>query len=179
MTEQTTTTADPDLHTDPDAPVIETGKEGIREPTPYEKKLRTEAANRRREAEDLKKRLDTELPALTAKHEAEKAALQSEADQRVIRAELKALAAKEGMVDLDGLKLADLSKVKLTENGDVEGATELFAALKKDKPYLFGAAQGNSSTQAAPPPKSTEVFDARTARPEDVARRRQELTKGR
>lgn len=78
-------------------------------------------------------------------------AAQSAADQRVIRAELKTLALKAGMVDLDGLKLADLSTVKLDDKGEVEGAQALIDALKKAKPYLFGT-PGNSSTPGTPPP---------------------------
>lgn len=75
---------------------------------------------------------------------------QTVADQRVIRAELKAAALKAGMVDLDGLKLADLSKVKLNDEGEVEGADELMEAMKKAKPYLFGEP---SSSNGAKPPK--------------------------
>jgi hypothetical protein len=72
------------------------------------------------------------------------------ADQRVIRAELKAAALKAGMVDLDGLKLADLSKVKLNDQGEVEGADKLMEDLKKAKPYLFGA---ESTSNNGKPPK--------------------------
>lgn len=72
------------------------------------------------------------------------------ADQRVIRAELKTAALKAGMVDLDGLKLADLSTVKMSESGEVEGAETLMAELKKAKPYLFGAA--STSFGGKPPP---------------------------
>jgi hypothetical protein len=69
--------------------------------------------------------------------------------ERLIRAELKASAVKAGMVDLDGLKLADLSKVKLNAEGDVEGADELMTEMKKAKPYLFGTP--NSSNPKTPP----------------------------
>lgn len=80
--------------------------------------------------------------------------VQTTADQRVIRAELKAEALAAGMVDLDGLKLADLSKVKLNaDTGEVEGASELMAALKKAKPYLFGEP---STSHSGKPPKKDE-----------------------
>ena len=74
----------------------------------------------------------------------------SAADQRVIRAELKAVAVEAGMVDLDGLKLADLSTVKLDKDGEVVGAKEMMAALKKSKPYLF---KEPSSSKGDDPPK--------------------------
>ncbi len=98
----------------------------------------------RKAAEDAAKAADT-----TSQTKVKE--VQSAADQRVIRAELKAAAIKAGMVDLDGLKLADLSKVKLNDEGEVEGAEELMASLKKAKPYLFG--DPSSSSSGKPPPK--------------------------
>lgn len=86
------------------------------------------------------------------------------ANDRVLRAELKAHALKAGLVDLDALKLADLSKVKLNDKGEVEGADDLFKGLKEAKPYLFG--QASTSTPGKPPAneppapvKATEIKD--------------------
>jgi len=72
------------------------------------------------------------------------------AQARLVHAELKAAALHAGMVDLDGLKLVDLSRAKLNEQGDVEGAAELMAELKRAKPWLFGGI--SSSSRATPPP---------------------------
>jgi hypothetical protein len=104
---------------------------------------------------------EQEALAKKAKEDAEKAITEANgksesankaANDRIVRAELKAVALKAGMVDLDGLKLADLSKVKLNaETGEVEGAEELMKALKEAKPYLFGAA--STSNTKTPPPK--------------------------
>lgn len=80
--------------------------------------------------------------------------VQTAADQRVIRAELKAAAIEAGMVDLDGLKLADLSTVKLNADGEVEGAKALMESLKKSKPYLFG--EPSTSHSGKPPGKGPE-----------------------
>lgn len=119
----------------------------------YVKELREENKGWRLKAQQLEKERDDHKTA------AEKAAQDAEgkikeahtaAEQRVIRAELKAEALKAGMVDLDGLKLADLSKIKINDAGEVEGATELMEELKKAKPYLFGTTQ-NSSTPGTPP----------------------------
>lgn len=119
----------------------------------YVRELRNENKGWRLKADDLAKERDTHKTA------AEKAALEAEervkaantaAEQRIIRAEMKAAALKAGMVDLDGLKLADLSKIKLTADGDVEGADALMEELKKAKPYLFGA-PSTSSTNPTPP----------------------------
>jgi hypothetical protein len=53
---------------------------------------------------------------------------------------LKAAALKSGMIDLDGLKLADTSTVTLEDTAygmTVVGAEALMAKLKESKPYLF------------------------------------------
>jgi hypothetical protein len=42
------------------------------------------------------------------------------------------------MIDLDWLKLVDMTKVTLEPDGTVKGADELMTALKEAKPYLFG-----------------------------------------
>ncbi len=99
-------------------------------------------------------------------------------EQRLVRAELKAEAVRAGMVDLDGLKLLDISAARLTEAGEVEGAGALMAQLRRDKPWLFGGA--SSSATASPPPaappvakKATEMTDAeyRAARADLLKRR--------
>lgn len=138
----------------------------------YVKELREENKGWRLKAQQLEKERDDHRTA------AEKAAQDADgkvkeantaAEQRVIRAELKAEALKAGMVDLDGLKLADLSKIKINDAGEVEGAAELMEELKKGKPYLFGTTQ-NSSTPGNPPnpkppaaKKATEMTDAEYA----------------
>jgi hypothetical protein len=78
---------------------------------------------------------------------------QAQAEQRILRAELKSEAIRAGMVDLDGIKLADLSSVKLDPAGDVTGAADAIKALRKTKPWLFGG--GNSSHPAGAPPAHT------------------------
>jgi hypothetical protein len=139
----------------------------------YVKELREENKGWRLKAQQAEKERDEHKTA------AEKAAADADtkvkdahtaAEQRVIRAELKAEALKAGMVDLDGLKLADLTKVKINDAGEVEGAPELMEELKKSKPYLFGSTQ-NSSTPNTPPgskppaaKKATEMTDEEYAK---------------
>jgi hypothetical protein len=90
---------------------------------------------------------------------------------RLIGSELKAEAIRAGMVDLDGLKLIDLSDVKLGAGGEIDGAPAIMARIKKVKPWLFGTS--SFSSIATPPPVqaprqklATEMTDAeyRTAR---------------
>ncbi len=106
------------------------------------------------------------------------AAVQQEAETRLVRTELKAEAMRAGIIDIDGLKLADCSSVKLNERGDVEGATAVVARLKRDKPWLFAGASSSSRASAplAQPPRqklATEMTDAeyRAARAELLKRR--------
>ena len=75
--------------------------------------------------------------------------IREQSRQRLIKAELKAEAAKAGMIDLDGLKLLDASEVTVAEDGTVVGATRLMDAFKKAKPWLFPG--GSSSISIQPP----------------------------
>ena len=100
------------------------------------------------------------------------------ADEWIVRAELAIAAVKAGMVDLDGLKLADLSKVTLEADGTVKGADELMAQLKKEKPYLFGTANGaggTSGTANAPKPADSQPFNAMKATQDEVEARKKRL----
>jgi hypothetical protein len=106
------------------------------------------------------------------------ATTQAETEARLVRAELKAEAIRAGMVDLDGLKLLDLTNVKLSKTGDLEEAGTIMSRLRHAKPWLFGAA--SSSSPATPPPaqpprkkSAIEMTDAeyRAARADLVKRR--------
>jgi uncharacterized membrane protein YqiK len=110
-----------------------------------------------------------------------RAAAEKAANERIIRAELKAEAIKAGMVDLDGLKLADLSSVTIGDDGNVTGATELLTALKEAKPYLFSAPQPHSSNPTPPPPapKPGDKKLAKDMTPEEFAAARRAIAAGR
>ena len=120
----------------------------------------------------------TELRARAEALERELAAARESIDARLIRAELKAEAVRAGMVDLDGLKLVDTGPLKLDQAGEVMGATQLMAELKRSKPWLFGIS--TSSSGGNPPPAelprhklATEMTDAeyRSARANLLRRR--------
>ncbi len=73
----------------------------------------------------------------------------AQANTRLVHAELKAHAIQAGIIDLDCLKLLDMSALQLDSAGNLtEGPTAL-AALKRDKPWLF--AKPNTSHPAPPP----------------------------
>lgn len=148
----------------------------------YVRELRHESAGYRVKAQEMEKKAAeaAEAAAKAAKEADDKVtAAQQAANDRIVRAELKAVAIKHGMVDLDGLKLADLSSVKLNDAGEVEGAEELMAKLKEAKPYLFTSATNTSNTNPAPKPKGDEPKDARKLSKEEYEAERRKLTGGR
>ncbi len=71
---------------------------------------------------------------------------------RLAQSELKLHAVRAGMIDLDGLKLLDPSRIRLTEAGEVESADRLMSDLRRDKPWLFR--QATTSTVGAAPPST-------------------------
>jgi hypothetical protein len=103
---------------------------------------------------------------------------QEVANRRLIDAELRHHALKNGMVDLDGLKLIDPVDVNVDETGTVKGAASVISKLQREKPWLFMSV--NSSSLASAPPSTparsklaTEMSlqEWRTARAELVRRR--------
>lgn len=99
-----------------------------------------------------------------------------EADKRVMQAELKGEAVKAGLIDLDQLKLLDLSAVTL-KDGKLEGAEALFEGLKTSKPYLFGEKQSTSTTETPPPANPPAPKSAKDMTPEEYAAAKAALTK--
>jgi hypothetical protein len=123
----------------------------------YVKELRQESAGYRLRAQEAEKKAVDAADA--AKKAAEEATGKIEeasksAQLRIIKAELKAFAVKAGIVDLDGLAFIDMTKVKLSDAGEIEGADEAIDALRKAKPYLF--TKTTASTTKVPEKTSTE-----------------------
>ena len=145
----------------------------------YVTELRNESKAYRLKAQELEGKMTAaEAKAASAATEADakvQAAAQS-ANDRILRAELKAAALKAGMIDLDGLKLADLSTVKLTDTGEVEGADALMTTMKETKPYLFQSSSTTTQTQTPPPKKDAEPVDARKMDKAQLAALEKELT---
>lgn len=94
-----------------------------------------------------------------------------QARQQIMLADLKVAAVRAGMVDLDGIKLLDLSTVPKADDGRVADPGAVMSALKHAKPWLFGTGSTSSITDVPPsaPPRpklATEMSDEeyRTAR---------------
>jgi hypothetical protein len=102
---------------------------------------------------DPKNELDDDWQARAEMAEAALAAAQAQAQAKLVRAELKAEAIRAGMIDLDGLKLLDLSEVQLSEAGELVDPKALFAKLKRSKPWLFGGLASSSAAVHVPKPE--------------------------
>lgn len=102
---------------------------------------------------------DTQIPAATppidpqfADYERRLAEQDAAHKSRLAQAELKVHAVRAGMIDLDGLKLLDPARIKLTATGEVESAAQLMADLRREKPWMFR--QATTSTLGAAPPST-------------------------
>ena len=82
-----------------------------------------------------------------------------------MKAHLQAEATRAGIIDIDGLKMLDVSGVTITEDGEVRGASALMERVRKEKPWLF-AKHSTSNTAVVPPAQpprqklATEMTDA-------------------
>ena len=144
----------------------------------YVKELREEAKASRLRAQALEQEGATHKTAAekaAADAAAAVAAATSAANDRILRSELKAIALKAGMIDLDGLKLADLSGVKLKDDGTIDGADAMLEALKKSKPYLFGAGQSSSPPGTPPSSKPPAAKLAKDMTPEEYKAARKQF----
>ena len=89
----------------------------------------------------------TELMALRSRNEALESSLREvreASDRRAVQTELRSEALRRGMVDLDGLKLINFADVTIDGDGVVHGVQSLMTKLRRDKPWLFGAASSSS-----------------------------------
>jgi hypothetical protein len=98
------------------------------------------------------------------------------AQQRVVNAELKALAISEGLKDLDLVKLIDLTNVKVDDNGEVVGLKEAVTDFKTRKPDFFGTNKMTSSSSNAGNVTETgaQKLDAMKLSPEEYAAQRRQ-----
>ncbi len=80
--------------------------------------------------------------------------LRGEFQGRLIAANLRTEAVRAGMIDLDGLKLIDLSDVRLDANDMIVEGRKIMTDLRRAKPSLFGAP---STSSAAVPPMSQPI----------------------
>ena len=80
--------------------------------------------------------------------------LRGDFQSRLVAANMRTEAIRAGMVDLDGLKLIDLSSVRLGDDDQIIGARKIMDDLRRNKPWLF---PGLSSSSPALAPASQPV----------------------
>ena len=189
---------------EPITPPIDPKPEPKNEPKQYDedyvKRLREENKSAREKADALAKERDelakfksekeaAELAAekkwqeLAEKTKAEAAESSKAAEERVQKAlnavklaEAKALAIKEGIKDVDDVKLLDLSKVTV-EDGEVIGLDEVIAAAKEKKPHWFGV-ESKKEKPGSPPSSNggnTPAKDVREMTADDFEKVKQKM----
>jgi hypothetical protein len=80
--------------------------------------------------------------------------LHGEYQSRLVAANLRTEAVRAGMIDMDGLKLIDVSAVRLGTDDRVIGGRRLMDDFRRSKPWLFTT---TSSSSAAIAPASQMV----------------------
>lgn len=106
----------------------------------------------------------------------ELARLRSDFQSRLVVANLRTEAVRAGMVDLDGLKLIDLSAVRLDGEDKVVGGRKMMEDLRRQKPWLFSAAS-SSSAAVAPASQPVRQKTALEMTDEEYAAARNAITK--
>ena len=139
-----------------------------REVTDYERKLRREVARYREQARIAQSEREIACAAAVRDRDEAVKAAREDARGRVLQAELKTQAIRSGIVDLDGLRLADFAALSFNEAGEVQGAEEAIATLRERKPYLFASEKGPTAAattaqlQRPPLPAQPSAVDARS-----------------
>jgi ethanolamine utilization microcompartment shell protein EutS len=84
--------------------------------------------------------------------------VEQRANERLIRAEVKAVATELGLVDAEAaLALMDRSGVKIVDDGSVEGVKEALEALVSVKPWLKKQAENASIGGGTNPPNHQQI----------------------
>lgn len=150
-----------------EAPLVE-ANELPREISDYEKKLRREVVLYREQARIAQNERESACATALRERDEGIAAAREDARSRILQAELKTHAIRSGIVDLDGLRLADLDALSVNEAGEVQGAEEVISTLRQRKPYLFVADRNGTTTgttaqlQRPPSPAQPSTVDARS-----------------
>jgi hypothetical protein len=102
--------------------------------------------------------------------------LQNEFQARLVIANLRTEAVRSGMIDLDGLKLVDLSAVRMGNDDKIIGGRKLMDDLRRTKPWLFGMTS-SSSAAIAPVSQPARRKTALEMTDEEYAAARTAITK--
>jgi hypothetical protein len=130
--------------------------------------------NQANKSEDLTKKAE-EAADLAKKALDKSNKLQGTIEKRLINSELQQIASKEGLIDMDAFKMADLSNVKVSDEGEVVGAKEIIADLKKSKPYLFKEVTTSNKNSGAPPVDANAAEKPTYSNPKELAAAKQKF----
>jgi hypothetical protein len=99
--------------------------------------------------------MEMSTPSDQSSHETDEITkLEKDFRARLLTANLRTEAVRAGMLDLDGLKLIDLTDVQLDNEDRIVGGRKLMDNLRRTKPWLF---MTTSSSSAAIAPASQPV----------------------
>lgn len=87
-------------------------------------------------------------------------------DERIKKAEIKAIAVEMGLKKMDYLKLADFSSVTISEDGEVVGVREILESFKQNEPEFFKmltTTNANLTNTSATPTLSEELKAKRSS----------------
>ncbi len=101
-----------------------------------------------------------------------------QANQRVIQAELRSHAIRAGILDVEGLKLLDMTSLRLDQDGNLPDGAGTIATLKRDKPWLFPRPH-SSNPAVAPAPEPPKTRMAKEMSYEEWQTARARLIRGR
>lgn len=87
--------------------------------------------------------------------------LREQAKKNAILADIKVAAIRAGMIDLDGIKLLDLSGVRPDGDDQAPDVSHIMSDLKKNKPWLFGVWSTSSSKEvpSSQPPRQKQAME--------------------
>lgn len=161
---------------------------------------REEAAARREDAKraakqaaDLQARLDKieadklaeqgQYKELYEKEQTSRKQAEGRMREKLLRAELRAYAIAEGLMDPDAAGLIPTGSIKVNEDtGDFEGIREAVAAHKEAKPHWYqtkaavtAAPLPTTGAPSAPTPEASKPIDVRSLSREEYARKKQDL----
>jgi hypothetical protein len=106
-------------------------------------RLKLEAIEqKKKEADEAALKEQGKFKELAETAQREKAEAEARFKTKLVELALMTEAVKLGIVDADGVKLADASQVKVDNNWNVQGAKEAIEALKAAKSYLFEKKEG-------------------------------------
>lgn len=105
------------------------------------------------------------------------AKLRDDFQSRLLVANLRTEAVRAGMIDLDGLKMVDVSAVTLGDDDRIVGGRKLMDDLRRNKPWMFSATSSSSSAAIAPTSQPSRRKTALEMTDEEYAVARSVVTK--